>query len=68
MMRAFSSLAVMGIVGQRSARDIDHSKSATTFKWNAYLELLANDTGEGYCCHRMVLTHVDLIEKLLHYN
>ena len=21
-----------------------------------------------YCCRRMVLTHVDLIEKLLYYN
>ncbi|KAF8910817.1 8 kDa subunit-domain-containing protein [Mucidula mucida] len=47
-------------------------------KWTAYLKLLAEDKSEGealddlqlkrYCCRRMVLTHVDLIEKLLQYN
>lgn len=48
-------------------------------KWETYLELLQDETmSEGdaldklqlkrYCCRRMVLTHVDLIEKFLRYN
>ncbi len=44
-------------------------------KWDPYLQLLKSDVpanealdGVGlkrYCCRRMILTHVDLIEKLL---
>ncbi|KAI9102706.1 DNA-directed RNA polymerase, subunit N/Rpb10 [Phlyctochytrium arcticum] len=47
-------------------------------KWEKYLTLLQADYTEGealtqlglkrYCCRRMVLTHVDLIEKLLHFG
>lgn len=46
-------------------------------KWEAYL-LKLRDMSEGealdelglkrYCCRRMLLTHVDLIEKLLRYS
>merc|ERR1712157_369743 len=47
-------------------------------KWGAYISLLAAGYTEGdaldtlklqrYCCRRMLLTHVDLIEKLLQYS
>ncbi|KAF0978511.1 hypothetical protein FDP41_002331 [Naegleria fowleri] len=47
-------------------------------KWDKYLQLLNSEYPENdalntlglkrYCCRRMLLTHVELIEKLLLYN
>lgn len=46
--------------------------------WQQWLNLLETETNHGdaltqlglerYCCRRMVLTHADLMEKLLAYN
>ena len=47
-------------------------------KWRKYLELLEEQKEMAdifkelglnrYCCRRMIISHVDLIEKLLKYN
>ncbi|KAF7845856.1 hypothetical protein BT93_L0308 [Corymbia citriodora subsp. variegata] len=46
--------------------------------WNPYMELVGSGVKEGealdrvgcrrYCCRRMIMTHVDLIDKLLRYD
>ncbi|KAL1894096.1 DNA-directed RNA polymerase II subunit L [Ceratocystis pirilliformis] len=46
--------------------------------WERYLDLIHDGVNDGdamdqlnltrYCCRRMIMTHVDLIEKLLKYT
>ena len=64
----------------RSTASIAHHPAAQVIgnKYESYTKLLMDDVGPGeamdrlglkrYCCRRMVLTHVDLIDKLLAYH
>lgn len=65
------------VAGAPPAAGAATAEADPTFMSGKYLELLQQDLNEGealdslglkrYCCRRMVLTHVDLIEKLLEY-
>lgn len=72
------SCAASYVPGVLPAVTVSLRLCATGNKHQAYLELLKTDHNEGdaldklglkrYCCRRMLLAHVDLIEKLLSYK
>lgn len=64
-----ATLRLPRLIGLSPTHSLESSNSYTLDRWTRVLsEALDELQLKRYCCRRMVLTHVDLIEKLLHYN